>query len=141
MYIQSQNETESNLHSCLMDLGASKSVLKIPTYMVINPMLNMIHPKRWLLQINLNFSIKHLTSVNCFSSIKTKSKCFKIPSAVVDIEKDILGTPFFDKNLQNIQNFTMIFRHSFSDQTIIASSSTLIEKNPIFPSIHQIEPK
>ena len=51
-------------------------------------------------------------------------------SAVTDINYIILGTPFFEKYIQNniIQDFTMNFKHSVKDQPIIASFTTLFEK-------------
>ena len=80
-------------------------------------------------------SIKQYNTVTCFSSIETISKVFMIPFAVPDIKHIVLGTPFFEKSIQinNKEDLTMNFKHSFNDQHTIASITTLIEKNlPFF---------
>ena len=59
-----------------------------------------------------------------------------IPFAKADEKFIILGTSFFNKDVQNvtIHDFTMNFEISFKDQTIIDSFTTLIEKNFPFTS-------
>ena len=54
-----------------------------------------------------------------------------IPFAVADVKNNILGSPFFEKYIQidNIQDFTMHFKHLFVDQPTIASFTTVIEKS------------
>ena len=71
--------------------------------------------------------------LTCFSSIETKWRHLMIPFAVADIKYNILGTPFFEKYVQKINNqdFTMNFKHSSIDQPANASFTTLVEK--IFP--------
>ena len=58
-----------------------------------------------------------------------------IPFALADIKNNFLGTPFFEKYMNNIhiQDFTMKITHSCNDQPAIASFTKLNEN--IFPLI------
>ena len=60
-----------------------------------------------------------------------------IPFAVADIEYNIFGIPIFEKNIhtKSFQDFNKNLKHSFNDQSTIASFTTLIEKNFVFSSI------
>ena len=59
-----------------------------------------------------------------------------IPSAVTGIKHKLLRTMILEEYFQifNIQEYTLNFKHSFSDQPTVASFTRLIEKN--FPFFH-----
>ena len=82
--------------------------------------------------------IKHYITVTCHTSISENSRHFTIPFAVADIKYKILGTPFFEENITNInvQDFTMKFKHPYKDQSQIDSFTTLIEKKFSFLFIY-----
>ena len=62
--------------------------------------------------------IKQCNSVNCISSIETRSKNFMSPVAVADIKFLILGTPILELYIQkfNNQDLTMSFKFRSIDQ-------------------------
>ena len=47
-------------------------------------------------------SMKQFKSVNCFSTIETKTRPFMIPFVVTPKKYSIIGTPYFEKYIQNI---------------------------------------
>ena len=111
--IHSQNKTDSNLPSQLelgfpLDCGASISVLKIPTYLMITQMFNICNldhydrSKMLTIANQPEVPIEQHISVNCFSSIDTKSRFFMIPFAVADFEYNSLGALVYVKQIQNI---------------------------------------
>ena len=57
--------------------------------------------------------IKHYITVTCYTSIAENSTHFTIPFAVANIKYNILGTPFFEGYIANInvQDFTMKFEN------------------------------
>ena len=58
--------------------------------------------KTWTIANQFEIPIEQYISVICFSSIGTKSKKFMSHFVVADTKNVILGTSFFEKNLQNI---------------------------------------
>ena len=124
-----------------MDSGASISVLNLPTYLMIAKMYNITtsdpldSSKTLMIANQSELPIKHYITVTCHTSISKNSRHFTIPFAVADIKYNILGTPFFEEHIANInvQDFTMKFKNPHKDHSQIDSFTTLTEKNfPLF---------
>ena len=128
-HFHSQNQTDSNLPSrlemaSLLDIGASISVLNLPTYMIITQKFNVciytqhVTSKTLTIANQSEVPFKQRISVTCFPSKRTKSRYFMIPSAVADIKYSILRTTLFEEYVQKIkiQDFTVNFKQSFNDQ-------------------------
>ena len=94
----------------LLDTGVSISVLNLPTFHVVAKQLNLNVPKN-----NVNKRAKTLTvanqtevpiihyiSLTCFTEVNHQNRYFNIEFAVANIKYNFLGTPFFKKNIQNI---------------------------------------
>ena len=101
--------------------------------------INIIHHKPWTIANQSAVPNEQCLSVICFSSVEAKSKIFKNRFAVADIEYNLIGTPFFNRNTQKnqFQVFSRNFKYSFNGQPTTACLTTLIEKNlPFFPKLH-----
>ena len=64
-----------------------------------------------------------------------------IPFAVADGQYKILGTPFFEENIQNriIQDFTLQFKHQSTVYPNYTKVTSLLFKDyPYFSHIHRI---
>ena len=110
------NDHPSRLEiSFLLDSGASISVLNYPTYLTIAKLLNITCNNK------TNQTSKTLTAANqrevpvlqyITTTLNTANeqtfRQFFIPFAVADTKYNILGTPFFEDYIQNvnIQDFT-----------------------------------
>ena len=102
-----------------MDSGASISVLNHPTHNTIAKLLiikqNNPHnsPKTFTVANQTEVPILHYVTITLNTTIENDSRQFTIPFAVADIKYNILGTPFFEEKIQNIniQNFTLQFKH------------------------------
>ena len=68
------------------------------------------------------------TTLNTF--IEQISRRFIIPFAVTDIKYNILGTPFLEEYIQNIniQDFTVQFKHQSKDQPNTTKFTSLLSK-------------
>ena len=101
------------------DSGASISVLNYPTYVTIAKLLNIkqnntLDPPKTLTVANqTKVPILHCVTTTSNTTIEDDSRQFTILFAVADIMYNILGTPFFEENIQNInkQGFTLQFKH------------------------------
>ena len=117
---QNQRDYPSRLEiSFLLDSGASISVLNYPTYITISKLLSIKqntshHSSKTLTVANqTEVPILHYITITLNTTIEDDSRQFIIPFAVADIKYNILGTPFFEENIQNIniQDFTLQFKH------------------------------
>ena len=94
----------------LLDTGASISVLNLPTVHVIAKQLNLNVPKdiqntraKTLTVANqTEVPIVHYFLMTCFTEVNHQNRSFNIEFAVANIKDNILGTPFFKKNIQII---------------------------------------
>ena len=104
----------------LLDSGASISVLNYPTYITLTKLLDIRpnhtsdtgphNPSKTLLVANqTEVPILHYANITLNTTIDDNSRYFPVPFAVADIKYNILGTPFFEDNIQNIniQNVTL----------------------------------
>ena len=69
------------------------------------------------------------------------SRQFVIPFAVADIKYNILGTPFFEEFIQNlnIQDLTLQFKHHSKCQPSITKFTSLLSKDyPFFSYLYKI---
>ena len=102
-----------------MDSGAPISVLNHPTYITIakflqNKQNNPPNSSKTLTVANqTEVPILHYVTITLNTTIEDDSRQFTIPFAVADIKCNILGTPFFEEYIQNInvQDFTLQFKH------------------------------
>ena len=122
-----QRDNPSRLEiAFLLDSGASISMLNYPTYITLTKLLD-IRPKHTS-DIGLNQTSKTLTVANqtevpilhyvniiLNTTIDDNSRYFSVSFAVVDNKYNILGTPFFEDNIQNIniQDFTLEFKYQY----------------------------
>ena len=101
--------------SFLLDSGASISVLNHPTYITIAKLLNNKQnpphssSKTLAVASQTEVPILHYITITLNTTIEDNSRQLTILSAVSDIKYNILGTPFFEENIQNIniQDFTI----------------------------------
>ena len=78
------------------------------------------------------------------TTIDENSRYFSVPFAVADIKYNILGTPFFEDNIQNIniQDFTLEFKYQSKTHPNYTKFTTLLSKDyPYFSYIHRINSK
>ena len=78
------------------------------------------------------------------TTIDENSFYFSIPFAVADIKYNILGTPFFEDNIQNInkQDFTLEFKYQSKTHPNYTKFTTLLSKDyPYFSYIYRINSK
>ena len=126
---QIQRDNPSRLEiSFLLDSGASISFLNYPTYFTIAKLLNIKQNNKLNSSKTLPVSnqtevpILHYVTITVNTTIEDDSRQFTavLPFAVADIKHKILGTPFFEANIQNInlQDFTLQFKHQQYTLTI-----------------------
>ena len=130
----------------LLDTGASVSVLNLPTIHVVAKQLNLNVPKS-----NENGRAKTLTvanqtevpviqyiSMTCFTEVNHQNRSFNIEFAVASIKYNILGTPFFKKNIQNIdfQQKTMNYKEQHLKLPTKTHFATFAEKRLSIYLIH-----
>ena len=130
----------------LLDTGASISVLNLPTFHVIAKQLNFSVPKdientraKTLTIANqTEVPIVHYVSMTCFTEVNHQNRSFNIEFAVANIKYNILGAPFFRKNIQNIdfhQNI-MTYKEQHPKLPTKTHFSTFTEKD--YPYISYI---
>ena len=108
-----QRDNPSRLEiAFLLDSGASISVLNYPTYITLTKLLDIIpndtsdikpqHTSKTLTVANqTDVPILHYANIILNTTIDDNSRSFSVPFAVADIKYNILGTPFFEDNIQN----------------------------------------
>ena len=120
-----QRDNPSSLDiAFLLDSGASISVLNYPTYITLTKLLDIrpnhtsdIGPhntsKTLTVANQTEVPILHYANIILNTTIDDNSRYFSKPFAVADIKYKILGTPFFEDNIQNIniQDFTLEFKY------------------------------
>ena len=115
-----QRDNPSRLEiAFLLDSGASISVLNYPTYITLTKLLDIrpnltsdikpLHTSKISTVANQTESpILHYANIILNTTIDDNSRPFSVPFAVADTKYNIVGTPFFEDNIQNIniQDFT-----------------------------------
>ena len=121
----------------LLDSGASISVLNLPTYITIAkvPYIKQNPPdnssKTLTVANQTEVPILHYITITLNTTIEDDSRQFTILFAVADIKFNILGTPFFEENIQNIniQDFTLQFKHHSRGYPNYAKFTPLLSKD------------
>ena len=120
-----QRDNPSRLEiTTLLDSSASISVLNYPTYITLTKLLDIrpnhtsdIGPhntsKTLTVANQTEVPIFYYANVVLTPTIDDNSRYFSVPFAVADIKYNIRGTPFFEDNIQNINNqeFTLEFKY------------------------------
>ena len=78
------------------------------------------------------------------TTFEDNTRQFTIPFAVADIKYNILGTPFFEEYIQNIniQDFTLQFKHQSKVYPNYTKFTSLLSKDyPTFSFIYRINSK
>ena len=151
-----QRDNPSRLEiAFLLDSGASISVLNYPTYITLTKLLDIrsnhtfdVGPTRNSKTLTVanqtEVPILHYANIILNTTIDEDSRYFSVPFAVADIKYNILGTPFFEDNIQNInkQDFTLEFKYQSKTQPNYAKFTTLLSKDyPYFSYIYRINSK
>ena len=149
-----QRDNPSRLEiAFLLDSGASTSVLNYPTYITLTKLLD-IRPthtsdtgpyntsKTLTVANQTEVPILHYANIILNTTIDENSRYFSVPFAVADIKYNILGTPFFEDNIQNIniQDFTLEFKYQSQIHPNHTKFTTLLSKDyPYFSYIYRIK--
>ena len=151
-----QRDNPSRLEiAFLSDSGASISVLNYPTYITLTKLFDIrpnltsdIGPhntsKTLTVANQTEVPILHYANIILNTTIDDNSRYFSVPFAVADIKYNILGTPFFEDNIQNIniQDFTLEFKYQSKTHQNYAKFTTLLSKDyPYFSYIYGINSK
>ena len=138
-----QKDNPSRLQiAFLLDSGASISVLNYPTYITPTNLLDIRpnhtsdfgpnHTSKTLTVANqTDVPILHYANITLNTTIDDNSCYFSVPFAIADIKYDILGTPFFEDKIQNlnIQDFTLEFNYQSKTHPNYAKFTTLLSKD------------
>ena len=133
----------------LLDSGASISVLNYPIYKTLTKLLDIrpnhtsdVGPTRNSKTLTVanqtEVPILHYANIILNTTIDENSRYFSVPFAVADIKYNILGTPFFEDNIQNIniQDFTLESKYQSKTNPNYAKFTTLLSKDyPYFSYI------
>ena len=152
--IQKDNPSKLEI-AFLLDSGASISVLNYPTYHTLTKLLDIRpnhtsdigphHTSKTLTVANqTEVPILHYANIILNSTIEDNARYFSVPFAVADIKYDILGTPIFEDNIQNInrQDFTLELKCQSKTYPNYAKFTTLLSKGyPYFSYIYRINSK
>ena len=139
----------------LLDSGASISVLNYPKYITLAKLLDIRpshtsdlqpqHSSKTLTVANqTEVPILHYANIILNTPIDDKSRSFSVPFAVADIKYNILGTPFFEDNIQNIniQDFTLEFKYQSKIHPNYTKITALLSKDyTYFSYIYRINSK
>ena len=151
-----QRDNPSRLEiAFLLDSGASISVLNYPTYITLTKLLDIrsnhtsdVGPTRNSKTLTVanqtEVPILHYANIILNTTIDENSRYFSVPFAVADIKYNILGTPFFEDNIQNIniQDFTLEFEYQSKTHPNYTKFTTLLSKDyPYFSYIYRINSK
>ena len=149
-----QRDNPSRLEiAFLLDSGASISVLNYPTYITLTKLLDIrsnhtsdVGPTRNSKTLTVanqtEVPILHYANIILNTTIDENSRYFSVPFAVADIKYNILGTPFFEDNIQNIniQDFTLEFKYQSKTHPNYTKLTTLLSKDcPYFSYIYRIK--
>ena len=130
-------------------------MLNYPTYIALTKLLD-IRPNHTsgigLYHTSKSFTVANQTEVPILyyaniilnTTIDDNSRYFSVPFAIADIRYNILGSPFFEDNIQNInrQDFTLKFTYQSKTHPSYAKFTTLLSKNyPYFSYIYRINSK
>ena len=88
--------------------------------------------------------ILHHVNIILNNTIDDNSRYFLVPFEVAHFKNNILGTPFFEDNIQNIniQDFTLEFKYQSKTHPNYANLTTLLSKDyPYFSYIYRINSK
>ena len=148
-----QRDNPSRLEiAFLLDSGASISVLNYPTYITLTKLLDIrpnhtsdVGPTRNSKTLTVTnqteVPILHYANIISNTTIDENSRYSSVPFAVADIKYNILGTPFFEDNIQNIniQNSTLEFKYQSKTHPNYAKFTTLLSEDyPYFSYIYRI---
>ena len=151
-----QRDNPSRLETAfLLDSGASISMLNYPTYITSTKLLDIrpnhtsdIGPhntsKTVFVANQTEVPILHYANISLNTTIDDNSRYSSVTLAVADIKHNILGTPFFEDNMQNIniQNFTLEFKYQSKTNPNYAKFTTLLSKDyPYFSEIYRFHSK
>ena len=151
-----QRDNPSRLEiAFLLDSGASISVLNYPTYITFKKRLDIrsnhtsdVGPTRNSKTLTVanqtEVPILHYANIILNTTIDEDSRYFSVTFAVADIKYNILGTPFFEDNIQNIniQDFTFEFNYQSKTHPNYVKFTTLLSKEyPYFSYIYRINSK
>ena len=139
----------------LLDSGASICVLNYPTYITLTKLLDIrpnhtsdLQPHHWSKTFTVanqtEVPILHYANIILNTTIDDNSRSFSVPFAVADIKYNILGTPFFEDIIQNIniQDFTLEFKYQSKIYPNYTKFTTLLSKDyPYFSYIYRINSK
>ena len=139
----------------LLDSGASISVLNYPTYITLAKLLDIrpnhtsdtgLHNTSKTLTVanQTEDPILHYANIILNTTVDDTSRYFSVPFAVADIKYNILGTSFFEDNIQNIniQDFTLEFKYQSKTHPNYAKFTILQSKDyPYFSYIYRINTK
>ena len=134
-----QRDNPSRLEiAFLLDSGASISVLNYPTYITLTKLLDIrsnhtsdVGPTRNSKTLTVakqtEVPILHYANIILNTTIDGKSRYFSVLFAAADIKYNILGTTFFEDNIQNInvQDFTLEFKYQSKTHPNLAKFTTL----------------
>ena len=147
-----QRDNPSRLEiAFLLDSGASISVLNYPTYITLTKLLDIrsnhtsdVGPTRNSKTLTVanqtEVPILHYANIILNTTVDENSRYFSVPFAVADIKYNILGTPFFEDNIQNIniQDFTLEFKYQSKTHPNDTKFTTLLSKDyPYFSYIYR----
>ena len=150
-----QRDNTSRLEiAFLLDSGASISVLNYLSYITFTKLLDIRsnhtsdgptrNSKILTVANQTEVPILHYAIIILNTTIDENSRYFSVPFAVADIKYSILGTPFFEDNIQNIniQDFTLEFKYRSKTHLNYAKFTTLLSKDyPYFSYIYRINSK
>ena len=148
---QNQRDYPSRLEFFFfLDSGASISVSNHPTYTTVAKLLEIkqnnppISSKTLTVANQTEVLFLHYVTITLNTTIEDDSRQFTIPFAVADIKYNILGTPFFEENIQNIniQDFTLQYKHHSRVHPGYATFTSLLsEVYPYFSYNYRINSK
>ena len=151
-----QRDNPSRLEiAFFLDSSASISVLNYPTNITLTKVLDVRpnhtsdivphHTSKTLTVANqTEVPILHYANIILNTTIDDNSRCFSVPFAVADIKYNILGTPFSEDNIQNIniKGCKLEFKHKSITHPNYAKFTTLLSKDyPYFSYIYRINTK
>ena len=124
----------------LLDSGASFSKINYHTYLTIAKLLNITcndknHTSKTLTVANqTEVPILQCITATLNTAIEQTSRKFILPFAAAHIKFNILGNPFFEEYMQNINNqvFTLQFKHQSKDQPNTTKSLLYFPKTILF---------
>ena len=149
-----QRDNASRLEiAFLLDSGASISVLNYPTYRTLTKLLDIRpnhtsdvgptqNPKTSTVANQTDVPILHYANIILNTTVDENSRYFSVPFAVADIKYNILGTPFFEDNIHNINIADFEFKYQSKTHPNYTKFTTLLSNDyPCFSYIYRINSK